>query len=247
MLVRSSPVNQPLPPFCIPIPSSLFLSLLSQGRISQVELRSSRFLLIASNDYIFHTSLPTTSPLSSKCLSPISNRLLFLRFAQEQLQRPYASPALNTFIHLHDSPRQSRMLPLHAPHVSVPSSRKFSTSSSATNESRSPSPSLSDASSSSLVNSSVRSLSRSPSESRHAQPFMRLVPSDMHNADAVVLIPPPGPGPRKPLLLVGPALKLVSHPQRHIARGARIYPYRKDSRPSLSRKSSWALTDCSEL
>jgi len=244
MLVRSSPVNQPLPPFCIPIPSSLSL-------ISRQDFPGGTkifpFLINCFQrphiSYFTPNYKPTFFQMTFSNLEQATLPPLRAGAASASVRLPGIE-----YIHsLHDSPRQSRMLPLHAPHVSVPSSRKFSTSSSATNESRSPSPSLSDASSSSLVNPSVRSLSRSPSESRHAQPFMRLVPSDMHNADAVVLIPPPGPGPRKPLLLVGPALKLVSHPQRHIARGARIYPYRKDSRPSLSRKSSWALTDCSEL
>ncbi|KIK68456.1 hypothetical protein GYMLUDRAFT_54089 [Collybiopsis luxurians FD-317 M1] len=152
---------------------------------------------------------------------------------------PVRLPGIEHIHSLYDSPCPSRRHPSNAPYASVPPSRKFSTSSSVTNESRSPSPSRSG------------SLSPSPTLvgpgcSRNLQPFMRLVPSDMAHAEAVVVVPPPGPENQKPMLLIGPALKLVNHPKRQIARGARIYPYRRESRPFLSRKSSWASTDCSD-
>ncbi|KAF9078687.1 hypothetical protein BDP27DRAFT_1412636 [Rhodocollybia butyracea] len=141
---------------------------------------------------------------------------------------PVRLPGIEHIHSLNDLPCSSRTLPSNVSYR--PSTRKFSTSSSATTESRSPSPSLSDASSYGA-----------------SKPFMRLVPSDMANAEAVVVVPPPGPDSQKPLLLIGPALSLINHPKRRIARGARIYPYRREMRPSHSRKTSWALTDCSEL
>ncbi|KAF8830388.1 hypothetical protein F5879DRAFT_992007 [Lentinula edodes] len=163
--------------------------------------------------------------------------------------RPVATPMpvrLPGIEHIHSlpDPRPSRTIPLYAPHASVPIPRKFSTSSSITNESRSPSPSLSSPSSSSsptLVNPN-----HGLTSTQRGQPFMRLVPTDMAHAEAVVVVPPPGPESQKPLLLIGPALKFINHPQRRIARGARVYPYRREMSPHHARKASWASTDCSE-
>jgi len=150
---------------------------------------------------------------------------------------PVRLPGIEHILSLNDFSCSSRMLPFNAPYTSVGSARRFSSSSSVTNESLS--------SSSSITNES-RSPSPSPSDSSassHTRPFMRLVPSDMAQAEAVVVVPPSG---QKPLLLIGPALKLISHPQRRISQGARIYPYRREMRPSRSRETSLALTDCSE-
>ncbi|KAJ4490114.1 hypothetical protein J3R30DRAFT_3419204 [Lentinula aciculospora] len=159
--------------------------------------------------------------------------------------RPVTTPVsvrLPGIEHIHSLPDQcpSRTIPLYAPHASVPLPRRFSTSSSITNESRSPSPSSSDSS----ISPSYRSTLTAPGQ--HGQPFMRLVPTDMAHAEAVVVVPPPGPESQKPLLLIGPALKLVNHPQRRIAHGARVYPYRREMSPYHSRKASWASTTCSD-
>ncbi|KAE9405640.1 hypothetical protein BT96DRAFT_915865 [Gymnopus androsaceus JB14] len=148
------------------------------------------------------------------------------------------------FLHLNDSAScSSRTHPSHIPHAChSPSTRprKISTSGSpsVTNnscQSRSPCPSASPSSCSLSNPTLLSSGSRPSSESLscyNCQPVLRLVPSDsMANADALVCIPPPGNGDenwvRKPLLLLGPAEKLVTHPQvqRNIARGARVYPY----------------------
>ncbi|KAJ3715162.1 hypothetical protein C8R42DRAFT_712634 [Lentinula raphanica] len=143
--------------------------------------------------------------------------------------------------HIHSLPdsRPSHTIPLYAPRPSVPIPRKFSTSSSITDDSRSPSPFPSDPSFQSPSPTSQTSAQR-------GQPFMRLVPTDMAHAEAVVVVPPPGPESQKPLLLIGPALKLVNHPQRRIARGARVYPYRREMSHHQSRKASWASTNSSD-
>lgn len=76
-----------------------------------------------------------------------------------------------------------------------------------------------------------------------ATPFpvrkVRLVPTSFENATAVVLVltpSSPNAPPPKLLLLVGPALARLRHPQRQIANGARIHPYRiarpADRRPA---------------
>lgn len=109
--------------------------------------------------------------------------------------------------------------------------RQVSTSSSHTSASRtispSPSPSPSDA----------------VSEINHSNPHtntkFRLVPCPLEVADAVILVPAPNayPIPNSPnyvprtghgrgLLLVGPALQQIRQPQRQLAKGARIHPYR---------------------
>ncbi|KAJ8596148.1 hypothetical protein M405DRAFT_218865 [Rhizopogon salebrosus TDB-379] len=67
---------------------------------------------------------------------------------------------------------------------------------------------------------------------------IRLVPTTFEHADAVILVllsdaPHMHPlscitnlKPAQPLLLVGPALQHLRNPQRQIARGARLHPYR---------------------
>ena len=64
------------------------------------------------------------------------------------------------------------------------------------------------------------------------------MPTTFEHADAVVLVPPPDAPhvqllsgitdvkPAQPLLLVGPALHHLRHPQRQIAKGTRLHPYR---------------------
>lgn len=110
--------------------------------------------------------------------------------------------------------------------------RQVSTSSSHTSASPtiplSPSPSLSDA----------------DSEINHSNPHtdtkFRLVPCPLEIADAVILVPPPNAYPipiplpnyvprtghGQGLLLVGSALQHIRQPQRQLAKGARIHPYR---------------------
>ncbi|KAJ7604001.1 hypothetical protein DFH06DRAFT_1349843 [Mycena polygramma] len=68
---------------------------------------------------------------------------------------------------------------------------------------------------------------------------LTLVPSSFADADAIVVIPPPGtphvPGtrPGQGLLLTGPALERLRHPQRQIAKGTRLHPYRFAGRPRV--------------
>ncbi|KAJ6482167.1 hypothetical protein C8R47DRAFT_1218143 [Mycena vitilis] len=96
--------------------------------------------------------------------------------------------------------------------------------------SRAPSPTPSDASS--RTSSSSRS---SPVSTK-----LTLIPSSFADADAIVVIPPPGtphvPGtrPGQGLLLTGPALERLRHPQRQIAKGTRLHPYRFADRRASS-------------
>ncbi|KAJ7629355.1 hypothetical protein DFH06DRAFT_1480356 [Mycena polygramma] len=102
--------------------------------------------------------------------------------------------------------------------------RRVSTSTTSST-SRTPSPTPSDASF--RTSSSSSSSPTSPSNSK-----LTLVPSSFADADAIVVIPPPGtphvPGtrPGQGLLLTGPALQLLRRPQRQIAKGTRLHPYR---------------------
>ncbi|KAJ7204780.1 hypothetical protein GGX14DRAFT_569359 [Mycena pura] len=128
----------------------------------------------------------------------------------------------------------------NVPHRSWAYPRRVSTtSSSSTSTSRTPSPSPSDASS-----------SLSPvSPAKSAAPKLTLVPSSFDDADAVVVIPPPGvpsiPGangrPGQSLLLMGAALAHLRHPQRQIAKGTRLHPYRFAPRATSRRTSSSSL------
>ncbi|KAJ7666016.1 hypothetical protein DFH06DRAFT_1185652, partial [Mycena polygramma] len=101
--------------------------------------------------------------------------------------------------------------------------RRVSTSTSSSTA-RTPSPTPSDASS--RTSSSLSSSPTSPNSK------LTLVPSSFADADAIVVIPPPGaphvPGtrPGQGLLLTGHALELLRHPQRQIAKGTRLHPYR---------------------
>ncbi|KAJ6557988.1 hypothetical protein B0H19DRAFT_1261555 [Mycena capillaripes] len=111
---------------------------------------------------------------------------------------------------------------LNVPQYSWSHTRRVSTSTSSST-SRTPSPTPSDASSSRSTSSSPTS----PSKSK-----LTLVPSSFADAEAIVVIPPPGathvPGtrPGQGLLLMGPALEHLRHPQRQIAKGTRLHPYR---------------------
>ncbi|KAJ3505706.1 hypothetical protein NLJ89_g7274 [Agrocybe chaxingu] len=122
--------------------------------------------------------------------------------------------------------------------------RQVSSSSSHTNASRNASPSPSE------CDSDI-----SPLETPSKQTKFRLVPCEFAAADAVILVPPPGTsyagagynyvpreGNPQGLLLVGQALQHVRHPERHIAKGARIHPYRiarsANSSTGASRRSS---------
>ncbi|KAJ7180503.1 hypothetical protein C8R46DRAFT_1344823 [Mycena filopes] len=102
-------------------------------------------------------------------------------------------------------------------HSSVPKPswaypRRVSISSSSTSRTPSPSPSDSGSSSSSTSSTSAK---------------LKLVPCAFADADAVVVIPPPGaPGQGQTLMLTGPALAHLRHPQRQIAKGTRLHPYR---------------------
>jgi len=88
-----------------------------------------------------------------------------------------------------------------------------------------------------------------PSTSGRRSTKMRLVPTTFEHADAVVLVLPPDAvhmhplsgitnlKPAQPLLLVGPALQHLRNPQRQMARGARLHPYRIVRNPADRRFS----------
>ncbi|KAJ7043462.1 hypothetical protein C8F04DRAFT_1072148 [Mycena alexandri] len=127
-----------------------------------------------------------------------------------------------------DSPYDSSPR-LHVPKRSWAYPRRVSmSSSSSSSTSRTPSPSPSDSSSSSS--------STSPTS-----PKVKLVPCSFADADAVVVIPPPG-APGQGLLLTGPALAHLRHPQRQIAKGTRLHPYRFAAGRRASMASSVAST-----
>ncbi|EIW84709.1 hypothetical protein CONPUDRAFT_69731 [Coniophora puteana RWD-64-598 SS2] len=106
--------------------------------------------------------------------------------------------------------------------LSPPPSPSIASSTSDDSRPPSPSPSFSSAS------------STSTSPSTLASRKIRLVPSTLALADAVVIVPPAPStassaaiGPiQTPLLLVGPALERLRCPQRQLSKGARIHPYR---------------------
>ncbi|KAK7023861.1 hypothetical protein R3P38DRAFT_3270138 [Favolaschia claudopus] len=103
------------------------------------------------------------------------------------------------------------------------SHRRVSTCTSSST-SRTPSPTPSDASSATSA-SSTSSTPTSPSKTQK----LTLVPSSLEDAEAVVVISSPddphAPSAR-PLLLLGPALEQLRHPQRSVAKGTRLHPYR---------------------
>ncbi|KAF9528367.1 hypothetical protein CPB83DRAFT_854488 [Crepidotus variabilis] len=121
--------------------------------------------------------------------------------------------------------------------------RNVSSSSSCTVVSRNPSPTP-----------SSDSESDSSSDAESSTKF-RLVPCPLEEADAAILVPPQDTplaprstnyvarnGKGKGVLLVGPALEHVRHPQRPLAKGARLHPYRivrgSRSPPSDTNKTS---------
>ncbi|KAJ7185769.1 hypothetical protein C8R46DRAFT_1207889 [Mycena filopes] len=108
---------------------------------------------------------------------------------------------------------------LHIPKRTRACPRRVSLSSSSSTTSRTPSPTPSDCSS-----SSTSSTSMSPA-SPHPHAKLRLVPSSLADADAVVVIPPSG-APGQGLLLTGPALARLRSRQRPLAEGTRLHPYR---------------------
>ncbi|KAG0706918.1 hypothetical protein DFH29DRAFT_1076646 [Suillus ampliporus] len=148
---------------------------------------------------------------------------------------------------LYDSYEFKRQIPrLHIPSQCAHARQNRQVSISSSTSSRTPSPTPSPLSSSS---------SRS-STSGGQTPKIRLVPTTLEHADAVVIVPPPD-APHmhplsgvtnlkqraQPLLLVGPALQHIRHPQRQIAKGARLHPYRivrspADRRFSIASKTS---------
>ncbi|KAF9266976.1 hypothetical protein L218DRAFT_996504 [Marasmius fiardii PR-910] len=90
--------------------------------------------------------------------------------------------------------------------------------------------------------------------SQSKRPDLRLIPcSSIDDADAVVFVPPRSltlPAEKnQALLLVGPALNQLRHPQRQIAKGARIHPYkfarRADRTQTRSLSSSSSATTAS--
>ncbi|THV06499.1 hypothetical protein K435DRAFT_789347 [Dendrothele bispora CBS 962.96] len=136
-----------------------------------------------------------------------------------------------------------------------PSQRQCSVSSSTS--SRTPSPTPSDSSISSSSTSAFPSTPFTPLTpgSSAGRPKMRLIPSTLEEADAVVVVPPQsfydesnpstslldakvnGSGKSKALLLVGPALRHLRHPQRQIAKGARIHPYKIERTPQTAART----------
>ncbi|KAF9449299.1 hypothetical protein P691DRAFT_774786 [Macrolepiota fuliginosa MF-IS2] len=122
----------------------------------------------------------------------------------------------------------------NAPHwakmrsTSNSSARSTSSSTSNSFNSRTPSPTPSETSLAST--SSTRS-----------NGSFRLVPCDLENADAVVLVTEPTDGSSrgKATLLVGTAAQPYRQPStRPVAKGARVHPYKITSSQGLSRRSS---------
>ncbi|KAF7360210.1 hypothetical protein MVEN_00749800 [Mycena venus] len=142
---------------------------------------------------------PTLPPLHTLNLLPPS-------YAQRKGGSPYDS---------YERPCQRPYAPQH----SWQRTRRVSTSTSSST-SRTPSPTPSNASSRTSSSSSTSS-PISPSK-------LTLIPSSFEDADAVVVVPPPGArsGTSQSLLLTGPALEQLRHPRRQLAKGTRLHPYR---------------------
>ncbi|KAG5636836.1 hypothetical protein H0H81_006663 [Sphagnurus paluster] len=140
------------------------------------------------------------------------------------------------------------------PRLHIPLCHRRQTSVCSSNTSRSSSPTLFDSSSSRSSSPStdvevspptpvlsISPLSRLPNQTPSPMPPVRfrLEPCSLEDAQAIVLIPPPcapavpstlttAPAPKKQqaLLLVGHSMEYFRHPQRQLAKGARIHPYR---------------------
>ncbi|KAG1776755.1 hypothetical protein EV702DRAFT_1106222 [Suillus placidus] len=154
-------------------------------------------------------------------------------------------------LHTLDLPRGKTQLPRHdsyelkrqIPRLHMPSSqyshsrqnRQVSISSSTSSRTPSPTP--------------------SPLSSGGQSTKIRLVPTTFEHADAVVVVPAPDAPhvhplsgvtnlkqPAQPLLLVGPALQRMRQPQRQLAKGARLHPYRIVRSPADRRFSIASTT-----
>ncbi|KAF5368530.1 hypothetical protein D9758_002438 [Tetrapyrgos nigripes] len=146
-----------------------------------------------------------------------------------------ALPGIHHFDAMHDSNSQRYSRPRSG--RPQPFQRQYSISSSTS--SRTPSPTPSDSSSESS-SSSMPYTPLTPASACASRSKMRLIPSTLEEADAVVVVPPQSvydesnpaslldanANKSKALLLVGPALRHLRHPQRQIAKGARIHPYK---------------------
>ncbi|KAG1730819.1 uncharacterized protein EDB91DRAFT_1156084 [Suillus paluster] len=147
-------------------------------------------------------------------------------------------------LHLHDPHEFKPQIPrLHIPSKYPHARQNRQISISSSTSSRTPSPTPSPLSSSRSSTSGGRSTK------------IRLVPTTFEHADAVVIVPPPDAPhvhplsgvtnlkhPAQPLLLVGPALQHIRHPQRQIAKGARLHPYRIVRTPADRRFSIASIT-----
>ncbi|KAJ7821026.1 hypothetical protein B0H14DRAFT_2832536 [Mycena olivaceomarginata] len=103
------------------------------------------------------------------------------------------------------------------PTLNVPHHTRRVSTSTSSSTSRTPSPTPSDAG----------SLSSATSSSSSSSSKLTLVPcASFEDAEAVVLIPPPGTEGTRGLLLMGPALARLRCPQRPLAKGTRVHPYR---------------------
>jgi len=170
---------------------------------------------------------------------------------------PQVSPIVSSFSYPPTTPTSNVSVRQSCPSRNVlrhwPYSRQVSTSSSS---SRTPSPNPSNYSSYTNTHSHPNP-SLPPTRSSSAPKF-RLVPSTLDVADAVVVVPPPT-APFIPnltstpslmesarqgqaLLLLGPALQHFRHPQRQIAKGARIHPYRIIRGGDTCRRTSSSFT-----
>jgi len=136
----------------------------------------------------------------------------------------------------HDNLRRNSINAMH------PHERQVSTSSFHTSASRNTSPSPSDIDSDGDTTS--------PSTPQGPTKF-RLVPCPLEEAEAIILISnqpirpqpsnyTPRQGKEHSVLIVGPSLQRFRNPQRPLAKGARIHPYRivRGSKTSESRRSS---------
>ncbi|KAG6907994.1 hypothetical protein DXG01_006529 [Tephrocybe rancida] len=163
------------------------------------------------------------------------------------------NPSTGTINAFHESYDNATCPRLHIPHWRR--SRQVSTTSSATSRSSSPtlfdietssSRASSPASDNDISAPPTPILSISPLSSRAPQHTLpnapplrfRLEPCSLADAQAIVLVPPPSapfipsssmPTPQQKqqaLLLLGPSLEYFRQPQRQLAKGARIHPYR---------------------
>ncbi|KIK81104.1 hypothetical protein PAXRUDRAFT_156906 [Paxillus rubicundulus Ve08.2h10] len=137
-------------------------------------------------------------------------------------------PRIHELYDLDELSRQTSQLHIPSALSHDRQKRHVSISSSTTSRTPSPAPSC-------VPAPCLRPSTNIPTSTSYPTQKLRLVPTTFENADAVVLISPQNAShipPPQPLLLVGPALQRLRHPQRQLAKGARLHPYRIVRGPS---------------